>query len=374
MSDASTATSRLIGAMFVENGFVTDEQLQSALEIQQRTGERLGEVLVAHFGVSRLELASMLADQWADIERGGTPGEQADTPVPVPPPLQDDAGAPEAARPEAAEQGDPTDRRPIGEIFVEQGFVTAEELERALATQRETGQRLGEALVAQGSITRLELASALADQWAGLQKLRPPQPQDGQNGAESTRAEPQQPPPEPVADGPDLASRVDELASTVQAIGDVEAARSSLSERVEELDLRVHSISTLDGDLQALRDSIDELRNRPAGDPDARHRLDELSARVETLAVAPAGQADEELAARLVALERRIAAAASSEDVREAFDAVREEMREVASRLEQLPDTEAVERRLGGLEARLSDGTEQHKIRAAVADLQAEVA
>jgi chromosome segregation ATPase len=375
VSDASTATSRLIGAMFVENGFVTDEQLQSALEIQQRTGERLGEVLVAHFGVSRLELASMLADQWADIERGGTPAEQADTPVPVPPPpVQEEPGTSSGGEP--GEPADPADadRRPIGEIFVEQGFVTAEELERALVTQRETGQRLGEALVAQGSITRLELASALADQWAGLQKLRPPQPQDGQNGAESPPVEPPAAPPAPVADGPDLASRVNELASTVQAIGDVEAARSSLAERIEELELRVHSISTLDGDLQALRDGIDELRNRPAADPDARHRLDELSARVDTLAVAPAGQADEELAARLVALERRIAAAAGSEDVREAFDAVREEMREVASQLGELPDTETVERRLDGLEARLSDGTEQHKIRSAVADLQAEVA
>jgi hypothetical protein len=347
--------------MFVERGLVTAEQLQGALEIQQRTGERLGEVLVAHFGVSRLELASVLAEQWEGIESGGS-SEPVETPaVPVPTPVEHaDEGV------EAAE------RRPIGEIFVEQGFVTAEELERALVTQRETGQRLGEALVSQGSITRLELASALADQWAMLQKLRPPasQPPD-QNGAPTSAED--APSAEATAN-PEMTTRVDDLATRVQALSDLQIVRTSLAERVEELALRVHSIGTLDGDLQAMRTRLDELASRSPADAEARAQLDELSARVHALAVAPAGRADEELATRLVELERRIAAAAGSKDVREAFDAVRAELSSVAEQLEDLPSLSAVERRIDSVEARLSDGTEQHKLRTAIADLQAEVA
>ena len=54
--------------------------------------------------------------------------------------------------------------RRLGDIFVERGFVTPEQLEQALERQRETGERVGEALVAQGSISKFELAGALAEQ------------------------------------------------------------------------------------------------------------------------------------------------------------------------------------------------------------------
>ena len=56
-------------------------------------------------------------------------------------------------------------RRPIGEIFVELGFITQGQLEGALAVQKTTGARIGEILVEQGSLTRLDLASALAEHW-----------------------------------------------------------------------------------------------------------------------------------------------------------------------------------------------------------------
>ena len=54
--------------------------------------------------------------------------------------------------------------RRIGEIFVTRGFVTEEELERALTRQRQTGERLGEALVGLGVISKFELAGALGEQ------------------------------------------------------------------------------------------------------------------------------------------------------------------------------------------------------------------
>jgi hypothetical protein len=53
----------------------------------------------------------------------------------------------------------------IGQLFVQQGYLTTEDLNSALAHQQTTGQLLGEILVARGHITRLDLASAIGTQW-----------------------------------------------------------------------------------------------------------------------------------------------------------------------------------------------------------------
>ena len=129
--------SRLIGALFVERGLVSESQVRVALEIQRETGQQLGQILVERFGVSRKELASVVAQQWAKL--GGSAGPE-----------------------------DNASWRRLGEIFVERGFVTQEELDGALERQRQTGERLGEALVAQGVISKFELAGALAEQMASL--------------------------------------------------------------------------------------------------------------------------------------------------------------------------------------------------------------
>ena len=137
---AETLTARLIGTVFVERGLLSESQIRVALEIQRETGQQLGQILVERFGVSRHELASVVAEQWAEYGRSG-----ADT--------------------------DPASNeswRRLGDIFVERGFVTPEQLEDALARQRETGERVGEALVAQGSISKFELAGALAEQASAL--------------------------------------------------------------------------------------------------------------------------------------------------------------------------------------------------------------
>ncbi len=56
-------------------------------------------------------------------------------------------------------------RRRIGEVFVELGFITSSQLDDALEVQRRTGERIGEILVKRGSITRFDLASALTEHW-----------------------------------------------------------------------------------------------------------------------------------------------------------------------------------------------------------------
>jgi len=137
MAAPQALPTRLIGALFVERGLVSESQIRVALEIQHETGQQLGQILVERFGVSRKELASVVAEQWAKL--GGSAG-------------PDDAAS----------------WRRLGEIFVERGFVTQEELDEALARQRQTGERLGEALVALGVISKFELAGALAEQMAVL--------------------------------------------------------------------------------------------------------------------------------------------------------------------------------------------------------------
>src|SRR5689334_24420013 len=54
----------------------------------------------------------------------------------------------------------------MGQMFVDQGRLTAEELDDALVEQETTGERLGEILVARGHISRIDLAGALSTQWS----------------------------------------------------------------------------------------------------------------------------------------------------------------------------------------------------------------
>lgn len=55
--------------------------------------------------------------------------------------------------------------RPLGRLLVERGLLTADELERALAKQEQTGRRLGETLVECGFVSGPELSNALAAQY-----------------------------------------------------------------------------------------------------------------------------------------------------------------------------------------------------------------
>ena len=59
----------MIGTVFVQRGLLSESQIRVALEIQRETGQQLGQILVERFGVSRQELASVVAEQWADMGR-----------------------------------------------------------------------------------------------------------------------------------------------------------------------------------------------------------------------------------------------------------------------------------------------------------------
>lgn len=299
--DAATALqSRLIGAILVEKSLISGEQLERALQIQADTGERLGEIVVAEFGVSRLELASVLAEQWAELESAER---NAAATEPDPPTL-------------AVEPLTPAEvqiRRPIGEIFVELGFISSDQLDAALDAQRETGARIGEILVEQGSLTRLDLASALAEQWSALQKLRPPAPIVD---------------PQPWQNGAPVSAATGEGWST-----DDRAAVAALEERLRIVE-RAAAATPWQEDLLLV---TTELRAA-------------VGAVEERVGAETAGSRDAELEAALDALNRRIAALESGSAAAD-LEVLRRELAELKGRpvtVEGLADLRAVVEQLAG--------------------------
>src|SRR5262245_17128138 len=55
-----------IGDILLAHGYVDEEQLERALERAKVTGQPLGQLLVEDGTISRLELATALAEQWSD--------------------------------------------------------------------------------------------------------------------------------------------------------------------------------------------------------------------------------------------------------------------------------------------------------------------
>jgi DNA repair exonuclease SbcCD ATPase subunit len=382
--DTSAVSARLIGAMFVEKGLITEEQLQSALEEQRAGGGRLGEILVERFGISRLDLASALAEQWAEYEQPG--GDER------PPTLQaEEAGEePEstpAVKPEPQPVPEAEPRRPIGEIFLERGLLTAAQLDAALQEQRETGQRLGEVLVAKGVVSRLELASALADQWSTLQKLRPPEPAvEPEPGSEAPAVAPA-PAVEELEDLrislDGLATRLEvgerRLAGVTAALAGVEALRqqveafaapsgvdvvdpaavASLDERVEELARAVAALPAPDETAAPFRSALDALAARLESLDRERDHERALLERVEALEARPEEPAW--LAELRDAVVSLAGVEARSDELAAGIDALRAAVAELARRQEDRPplDPDAilgpVEARLAAVEGRLSE-------------------
>jgi hypothetical protein len=71
-------------------------------------------------------------------------------------------------------------KRRLGDIFVERGLISEEQLREALVQQRETGAKLGEVLVELGFVTRVGLAGVISEQWDDLRLS-----QGGRKAAES---------------------------------------------------------------------------------------------------------------------------------------------------------------------------------------------
>jgi hypothetical protein len=136
---------RPLGDVLVEQGLLTPKELETALAEQEKTGRLLGQIVVDHGYVTAFSLARVLSEQHGVQLRPASV--EADPPV---------------AR--AEDPATTTRVRPLGRVLVDSGYLTQDELDKALEIQRERGGRLGEILIARGSMTGRSLARALAEQ------------------------------------------------------------------------------------------------------------------------------------------------------------------------------------------------------------------
>ena len=63
-SDSALPVRRRLGEALLARGLVDQEQLDWALDVQRRTGSRLGAILIASGTVKRLALYRALAEEW----------------------------------------------------------------------------------------------------------------------------------------------------------------------------------------------------------------------------------------------------------------------------------------------------------------------
>jgi hypothetical protein len=79
---------RPIGQILVEKGEITDADLQAALEEQERSGRRLGEILIEQSRTSWLALARAIAEQVLDIQNAPAEPEPEREAAPAPDPVK----------------------------------------------------------------------------------------------------------------------------------------------------------------------------------------------------------------------------------------------------------------------------------------------
>ncbi|MBJ6801436.1 Ig-like domain-containing protein [Geomonas propionica] len=115
---------QLLGALLVQSGRITAQQLDHAIAEQKKSGERLGEVFMRLGILTELQLKGLL--DW-----------QQNQAIPAGTPLR------------------------LGELLISTGHVTREQLESALAKQGQTGRKLGDILVAEGYVRRSEINHAV---------------------------------------------------------------------------------------------------------------------------------------------------------------------------------------------------------------------
>jgi type IV pilus assembly protein PilB len=145
---------RRIGELLVLRGLLDEEDVVRAVAEQKRNGRRLGQILVDRGAVSAAALDSALAEQAGELqhERGFGAG------------LREAIGVQrEQSASERSQQ-----RPPLGQVLLRQGYLSDEDIDRALATQANSGKLIGEILVEQGVVSEPVVSRALETQ-AGAQ-------------------------------------------------------------------------------------------------------------------------------------------------------------------------------------------------------------
>ena len=128
-----------LGRLLVERGVISDEQLDAALAVQRTEGRMLGEILTARGWVTPLSIAAAVVKQRVDDEEDAPPSAAGRSPR-------------------------RTNWKPLGTLLLEKSLISEVQLKQALALQRDTGGFLGEILVQEGWISAADLVLALAAQ------------------------------------------------------------------------------------------------------------------------------------------------------------------------------------------------------------------
>lgn len=131
-------------------------------------------------------------------------------------------------------------RRQLGTIMVEEGFLTPEQLEEAIAEQHRSSKPLGQVLVELGLASAGAVANALAEQHGGLLKTE---------FGVSAGLRPAAPAPAPAPE-PDLRSlATPEEMQKRRLVGELDALRDQCAS------LR-RGVALLESELERLRDAV----------------------------------------------------------------------------------------------------------------------
>ncbi len=223
-------------------------------------------------------------------------------------------------------------RRSIGEILLEHGYVTKEQVDEAVAVQAQTGRPLGQILVEAGTITRLELASALAEQWSD--SGAPIAPPVGLSLSGSVPVLEQFEGPAaaaPVTVDPEVVARLEEVEVALRSL-EADDANGPLRAAVDAIAERVDALAADDGGnapFEELLTAVADLRERLAATAQvaesALQRSDDVASDIaSTLESTKAGLREE-----LATFAERMSVYAAGEDV--------ERLREVVAALAQRP-------------------------------------
>lgn len=223
----------------------------------------------------------------------------------------------------------PTAWRPLGQVFVDKGLLTQEELEQALGEQQSSGRRLGEVLISLGLISAPSLARALGEQYgieiqtddgfgSGLlgqierrhrsERRRLAQTQNGNGGDEDAQAASQEaePPadaepealpqpvheseftfePEPVATIP-VAQALYEEFTVGEFPAEAPQEQDSLAERVDE---NAAKLAAIVADVDQLSLQVERAMTELSRMGSAVDRLEQYFSDLEARLAAPAEQ------------------------------------------------------------------------------------
>jgi DNA repair exonuclease SbcCD ATPase subunit len=317
---------RRIGDILLALGFASEDSLAKASAEQEQTGQPLGQILVEHGVITRLELASALAEQWSDNASIAPLPVPSATPRPTPQPHDDDRYAErlqeavaELAQRVDATRHDEVDESRITELAerVEATVARTQRLEATIATLAESFDGVTGGVeeafgVLQAGMSDLAVDLARLDTTVTDLREQPAVAPVDTTGLEQQLEEfalaLRQLSERPVVD--DEARRLaDELAAAVDRLADRSALESlrgalgSLEQRVDEIGARDGIALELDSQralLRELESAVADLRARPAGDPALDARLGRIETQLTDISShAPAAAEVEALASRL---------------------------------------------------------------------------